>query len=171
LPSNTPNFPGLFDILKGLHTFVPRRWIDPVSSKFGKLAHWLAACDARTIKTEQLVSSELVYPERVGKTYSVTFDPEHRWFYVAEMRTDEVLVLKCYASKTDGRSRFAPHSDTIAPRLSRRPEARPSTRHAHVRAPHALAPERLGAIGGPDVRREATALNKPNGRIAYRFHA
>lgn len=70
----------------------------------------LAVCDARTVKPEQLVPSDLVYPHRVGETYSVTFDPEHRWFYVPEMRADEVLLLKCYDSKTDGRARFAPHT-------------------------------------------------------------
>jgi hypothetical protein len=70
----------------------------------------LAVCDAQTVKPEQLVPSDLIYRDRVGETYSVTFDPEHRWFYAPEMRTDEVLVLKCYDSKTDGRSRFAPHT-------------------------------------------------------------
>lgn len=70
----------------------------------------LAVCDAQTVKFEQLVPSELIYPNRVGETYSVTFDPTHRWFYVSEMQTDEVLLLKCYDSKTDGRARFAPHT-------------------------------------------------------------
>ena len=34
------------------------------------------------------------------------------------METDEVLLLKCYDSKTDGRARFAPHTafrDTTTP--------------------------------------------------------
>jgi len=70
----------------------------------------LAVCNARTVKQEQLVPSDLVYPDRVGETYSVTFDREHRWFYVPEMRPDEVLLLKCYDSKIDGRARFAPHT-------------------------------------------------------------
>jgi hypothetical protein len=70
----------------------------------------LAVCDAATVKPEQLVASDLIYPTRVGETYSVTFDPAHRWFYVPRMRADEVLLLKCYDSKTDGRARFAPHS-------------------------------------------------------------
>lgn len=70
----------------------------------------LAVCDAQTVRPEQLVASDLVYPHRVGETYSVTFDPEHRWFYVPEMRADEVLLLKCYDSETDGRARFAPHT-------------------------------------------------------------
>lgn len=70
----------------------------------------LAVCDALTVKPEQLIPSDLVYPQRVGETYSVTFDPEHRWYYVPEMNVDEVLLLKCYDSQTDGRARFAPHT-------------------------------------------------------------
>lgn len=75
----------------------------------------LAVCDAQSVRPEDLVPSDLVYPNRVGETYSVTFDPEHRWYYVPEMRTDEVLLLKCYDSKTDGRARFAPHTAFIDP--------------------------------------------------------
>jgi hypothetical protein len=70
----------------------------------------LAVCDARTVKPEELVGSDLVYPNRVGETYSVKFSPDHRWFYAPRMLADEVLLLKCYDSKTDGRARFAPHS-------------------------------------------------------------
>ena len=42
----------------------------------------LAVCNAQTVKQEQLIASDLVYPHRVGETYSVTFDQAHRWFYV-----------------------------------------------------------------------------------------
>ena len=70
----------------------------------------LAVCNAQTVKQEQLIASDLVYPHRVGETYSVTFDQAHRWFYVPEMNIDEVLLLKCYDSETDGRARFAPHT-------------------------------------------------------------
>jgi hypothetical protein len=70
----------------------------------------LAVCDARSVKPEQLVPSDLVYKDRVGETYGVTFDPRHRWFYAPDMETGEALLLKCYDSKTDGRARFAPHT-------------------------------------------------------------
>lgn len=70
----------------------------------------LAVCDAQTVEPAQLVASDLVYPHRVGETYGVTFDPAHRWFYVRDMQKDEVLLLKCYDSATDGRARFAPHT-------------------------------------------------------------
>jgi hypothetical protein len=75
----------------------------------------LAVCDALSVKSSDLVPSELVYPNRVGETYAVVFDPAHRWFYVPEMQADETLLLKCYDSKTDGRARFAPHSAFIDP--------------------------------------------------------
>jgi hypothetical protein len=75
----------------------------------------LAVCDARSVQPEQLVASDLVYPDRVGETYAVTFDPAHQWYYVSEMRPDEGLLLKCYDSETDGRARFAPHSAFIDP--------------------------------------------------------
>ena len=70
----------------------------------------LAVCDARTVKPDELVGSDLVYPNRVGETYSVKYSPDHRWFYVRRMSVGEVLLLKCFDSKTDGRARFAPHS-------------------------------------------------------------
>jgi hypothetical protein len=75
----------------------------------------LAVCDASTVRLEQLVPSDLIYRDRVGETYSVTYDPGHRWFYVPAMNVDEVLLLKCYDSETDGRARFAPHTAFIDP--------------------------------------------------------
>jgi len=70
----------------------------------------LAVCDARTVAADDLVPSDLVYRDRVGETYAVRFNPQHRWFYVPEMQADEALLLKCYDSATDGRARFAPHT-------------------------------------------------------------
>jgi hypothetical protein len=75
----------------------------------------LAVCDARTVKFDELVGSDLVYPNRVGETYSVKYNPEHRWFYVPEMTADEILLLKCFDSETDGRARFAPHTAFVDP--------------------------------------------------------
>jgi hypothetical protein len=70
----------------------------------------LAVCDARTVDQHDLVESDLVYKHRVGETYSVTFNPAHRWYYAPELRRDEALLLKIMDSKTDGRSRFMPHT-------------------------------------------------------------
>jgi hypothetical protein len=78
----------------------------------------LAVCDAGSVAPEDLVPSDLVYQNRVGETYGVTYNPAHRWYYVPEMQTDEALLLKCFDSATDGRARFAPHTafdDPTAP--------------------------------------------------------
>jgi hypothetical protein len=86
----------------------------------------LAVCDARSVAPGDLVPSDLVYRDWVGQTYDVTYNPQHRWFYVPDMLPDEALLLKCYDSATDGRARFAPHttfedstaSADVAPRES-----------------------------------------------------
>jgi hypothetical protein len=70
----------------------------------------LAMCDARTIDPTDLVASDLVYRDRVGETYSVTYNPTHTWYYVPEMRRDQALLLKCCDTKTDGRARFMAHT-------------------------------------------------------------
>jgi hypothetical protein len=78
----------------------------------------LAVGDARSVEFSDLVPSDLVYPNRVGETYGVTFNPAHRWFYVPDMQPNEALLLKCFDSAADGRARFAPHTafeDPTAP--------------------------------------------------------
>ena len=75
----------------------------------------LAVCDSRTVDAADLVPSDLVYRERVGETYSVRFNPAHRWFYTPEMRRDEVLLLKIADTKTDISARFMPHTSFTDP--------------------------------------------------------
>jgi hypothetical protein len=75
----------------------------------------LAVCDATTIDLADLVPSDLVYPQRVGETYSVKYNPAHRWFYVPHMQPDEALLLKCSDTRTDVPARFTPHSAFIDP--------------------------------------------------------
>jgi hypothetical protein len=75
----------------------------------------LAVCDASTVAAADLVPADLVYRDRLGETYSVTFNPAHRWFYAPEMRADEALLLKCCDTQTDGRARFMPHTSFTDP--------------------------------------------------------
>ncbi len=78
----------------------------------------LAVCDARSVSPEDLVATDIHHfgehdvsaPRHSGQIYSVRYNPAHRWFYVSEMRPDEVLLLKCYDSRADGRARFLPHT-------------------------------------------------------------
>jgi hypothetical protein len=70
----------------------------------------LAVCDSRTVAPQDLVPSDLVYRDRTGETYSVTYNPAHRWFYAPEMRPTEALLLKIADTRTDISARFMPHT-------------------------------------------------------------
>jgi hypothetical protein len=116
----------------------------------------LAVCDARTVKPEQLVPSDLVYRNRVGETYAVAFDPRHRWFYVPEMETDEALLIKCYDSETDGRARFAPHTAFAdRPRLPGRPRGRASSSGPWCSTRRRLGQRRRKPVADPTQHGEA----------------
>lgn len=83
----------------------------------------LAICDARSVSARDFVVSERRYPNRVGQTYAVTYNPEHRWYWFPLMRREEALVFKVYDSLQDGRARWTAHTafdDPTAP-----PHARP----------------------------------------------
>jgi hypothetical protein len=75
----------------------------------------LALCDARSVGPGDLVAADLVYRDRTGENYLMTYRPGHRWFYAPDMRVDEALLLKCYDSAEDGRTRFVPHTAFLDP--------------------------------------------------------
>jgi len=70
----------------------------------------LALADARTVADEDWIATDLKYPDRNGEVYRIAFNPAHRWYYVPDLQTDEVLLLKTYDSAKDGRARWAPHT-------------------------------------------------------------
>src|SRR4051812_16085731 len=83
----------------------------------------LAVCDARSVAPDDLVPSDLVYRDRVGETYAVRYNPDHRWYYVPEMRRTEGLLLKIADTRTDISARFMPHTSFTDPTTP--PDARP----------------------------------------------
>lgn len=70
----------------------------------------LAICDARTLADGDLIAAERRYPNRVGETYQISYNPDHQWFYFPKMARNEALVFKVYDSAKDGRSRFVAHT-------------------------------------------------------------
>ncbi|HZB93774.1 MAG TPA: CmcJ/NvfI family oxidoreductase, partial [Stellaceae bacterium] len=46
----------------------------------------LAVCDASSVAPVDLVPADLVYVNRTGETYAVTYNPSHRWFFVPAMQ-------------------------------------------------------------------------------------
>src|SRR5574341_1449187 len=70
----------------------------------------LAVADARSVSMKDLLVAERRYPQRVGQTYRLKYNPNHRWFYFPTMTRDEALVFKVYDSERDGLARFTPHT-------------------------------------------------------------
>jgi len=83
----------------------------------------LAIADARSLASGDMIAAERRYPDRVGETYQISYNPAHDWYYFPNMRRNEALVFKVFESKKDGRARFTAHTafdDPTSP-----PNARP----------------------------------------------
>ena len=86
----------------------------------------LALADASSVRFEDLIATDQVFPDRVGEIYHLAHDPAQRWYYAPRMTPDEVLLIKGWDSLDDGRAQFTPHSafelpdtpETAAPRES-----------------------------------------------------
>jgi len=70
----------------------------------------LAICAAESVAFDDFVISERRYPDRIGQTYAITYNPAHRWYWLPRMRRDEALVFKVYDSLKDGRARWSAHT-------------------------------------------------------------
>jgi len=83
----------------------------------------LAIADSRSLSPDDLVVTERRYPDRIGQTSAITWNPEHRWYWFPHMRPDEALVFKTFESMKDGRARFTAHTAFEDPTTP--PHARP----------------------------------------------
>ncbi|KAI0081632.1 methyltransferase [Panus rudis PR-1116 ss-1] len=59
--------------------------------------------------TRDLIPSKRISKERVGETFSVKYNPDHRWYYLSEQTPEEVTLIKCFDSEVD-RARLTPHT-------------------------------------------------------------
>ena len=70
----------------------------------------LAIADARTLAPNDLVATDLVYENRTGEVFEVSWNPEHIWYYAPRMLTNEVLIFKTFDSEEISRVRYTAHS-------------------------------------------------------------
>jgi hypothetical protein len=91
----------------------------------------LAMCDARSIALDDLIPSDLMYPDWKGETYAVAFNPQHRWYWYSRQLPQEAALLKVYDSATDGRARLTAHTAFEDPRT---PADAPARRSIELRA-------------------------------------
>lgn len=90
----------------------------------------LAVADAASIRPIDLIATDQVFPDRVGEIYHLAYHPGQRWYYAPEMTPDEVLLIKGWDSREDGRARFAPHGAFALPDM---PEDAPPRESIEVR--------------------------------------
>jgi hypothetical protein len=83
----------------------------------------LAIANAQSLSLGDMVVTERRYPDRIGQTSAITYNPAHRWYWFPHMRPDEALVFKVYDSLKDGRARFTAHTAFDDPTTP--PHARP----------------------------------------------
>jgi len=69
----------------------------------------LALADAASVRAEELIATDQVFPGRIGEIYHLAYHPAQRWYYAPLMTVDEVLLIKGWDSLVDGRARFTPH--------------------------------------------------------------
>ncbi|MBO6783406.1 MAG: methyltransferase [Alphaproteobacteria bacterium] len=70
----------------------------------------LGICEWQSLAEDDMVLMDLVYSDRVGEIHRTRYNPAHRWLYFPDMTPDEVILLKCFDSETDGRARWTAHS-------------------------------------------------------------
>ena len=70
----------------------------------------LVVCDAQTVDAEHLVVTERRARDRVGELYMMRFASKQRWIYFSGMTPSEVLLIKTYDSREDGRARWCAHT-------------------------------------------------------------
>jgi hypothetical protein len=78
----------------------------------------LAICDASSIRRGQLAAVDLLYPDRRGEIYYLTYAPTQRWYYAPDMQVHEAWLIKNYDSATNSAARFAAHSAFNEPSLA-----------------------------------------------------
>jgi hypothetical protein len=91
-----------------------------LGKRFGSINVWrpirgpvetspLVVCGWPDIHEDDLVVAERRYQDRVGSIYNMVYNPNQRWVYFPRMERDEVVILKCYDSLTDGTARWTAH--------------------------------------------------------------
>ena len=73
-------------------------------------------CAWPSFADQPYITNYRVYDDRVGETTRFTYRSEHEWYWIPRQKPNEVSMLKCYDSVTDGSvSRWSFHTACIDP--------------------------------------------------------
>ncbi len=80
-------------------------------------------CAWPSFADQPYITNYRIYDDRVGETTRFTYRPDHEWYWFPRQKPNEVSMLKCYDSVTDGSvSRWSFHTACIDPTAA--PDAR-----------------------------------------------
>jgi hypothetical protein len=69
----------------------------------GPLRDWpLAVCDHRSLDPKDLIAIDEVHKEDILESHGVQYNPSQEWYYLSDMRTDEMLIFKAVDSQIKG---------------------------------------------------------------------
>jgi len=73
-------------------------------------------CAWPSFADQPYITNYRIYDDRVGETTRFTYRPDHEWCWFPQQKSNEVSMLKCYDSVTDGSvSRWSFHTACIDP--------------------------------------------------------
>ncbi|PPQ29704.1 CmcJ/NvfI family oxidoreductase [Rhodopila globiformis] len=73
-------------------------------------------CAWPSFADQPYINNYRIYDDRVGETTRFTYRPNHEWYWIPQQQPNEVSMLKCYDSLTDGSvSRWSFHTACIDP--------------------------------------------------------
>jgi hypothetical protein len=73
-------------------------------------------CAWPSFADQPYITNYRIYDDRVGETTRFTYRPNHEWYWFPQQKPNEVSMLKCYDSVTDGSvSRWSFHTACIDP--------------------------------------------------------
>ncbi|KAN0114721.1 hypothetical protein V8E51_004265 [Hyaloscypha variabilis] len=76
----------------------------------------LALCDSRTVLPDDLVPADRVIPQGAGEVYYLTYNPQHKWFWLENQNPSELLIFIMYDTRAGSHARFCPHVSFDNPR-------------------------------------------------------
>ena len=73
-------------------------------------------CAWPSFADQRYINNYRIYDDRVGETTRFTYRPNHEWYWFPQQKSNEVSMLKCYDSVTDGSvSRWSFHTACVDP--------------------------------------------------------
>ncbi|KAI0898716.1 hypothetical protein F4806DRAFT_455425 [Annulohypoxylon nitens] len=75
----------------------------------------LAVCDYTTIDANDLVATDRVYPDWNQEIYYLKHNPQQRWYWLPDQRSDEPFLFMTYDSHAGQNARYCPHVSVESP--------------------------------------------------------